>query len=146
MWFTQWQSKSPNGTTRFFLQDLSGNFTVGVEGFTTAPDDARWYRFEYRELPAELATADASPAIPEPFHEAIVMYATWLHLIKKGERGDPYATKRDIGDLMENTMNTIEGQFDRVETGYGIMPRCNKKPSRTHYRLRQHRLATSYPP
>ncbi len=36
--WTQWQSKSPNGASRFGLQDLGGNFAAGVEGFTTLPD------------------------------------------------------------------------------------------------------------
>ncbi|MFO7842136.1 MAG: choice-of-anchor J domain-containing protein [Fidelibacterota bacterium] len=36
--WTQWESKSPGGASRFALKDLNGNYCAGVEGFMTAPE------------------------------------------------------------------------------------------------------------
>jgi hypothetical protein len=92
--------------------------------------EARWYEFEYVELPEELSGEDDEPVIPTPFHEAIVFYATWLHLKKKGENNDAWSFKQDIEDLMENTRCPGEGQFDNIEVGYGIIAGTNYTASR----------------
>lgn len=85
--------------------------------FNTAQEDStKYYLLEYRGYPANLDEGIDIPVIPDTYHDAIVMYATWLGLIRLGESEDAYAMQRNIRTFMDTTIDesdSLYSAFDR---------------------------------
>jgi hypothetical protein len=69
---------------------------------------------EYYSLPTPLSAADARPEIPENFHIAIVLWATWFGLRRRQDYNSAYATKRDLEDVMLHATKQTDHSFDKV--------------------------------
>lgn len=85
--------------------------------FDQAPKTERWYQLEYYSMPSILEGPGSMPEIPEHFHEAIILYATWIGLRRYQEWNGAYSTKRDITDFMR----TVRGSYtmnNELEDGY----------------------------
>jgi hypothetical protein len=85
--------------------------------FNTAYSSERWYRMEYVKIPADLSSDEDEPEIPEPWHEAIVLWATWRGLRYMQESNEAYSVKRDLFDFLEMTVTEGEMSFEREHSG-----------------------------
>jgi hypothetical protein len=77
-------------------------------------EGSRTYLLDFYKLPDSLTALADVPAIPAPFQEAMVLWATWWGLRRRQEYTSAYATKRDLDDMMENTVKQGDFEFDRV--------------------------------
>lgn len=79
-------------------------------------DDDRYFELEYIAYPDQLSAESDVPEIPERYHEAIVLYATWLGLLRQQESDEAYAMKRNVEDFMSRIMNPREAFLsDKIE-------------------------------
>ena len=85
--------------------------------FDVAPKEPTWYQLEYYAMPTPMTHVGMLPEIPEPFHEAIILYATWIGLRRYQEWNGAYATKRDIMDFMR-TVRSSYSMNNELEEGY----------------------------
>jgi hypothetical protein len=83
--------------------------------WNVASDEERWYRLEYLRTPADLSAADDEFEIPEPFANAIWMWAVWFGLKRNQEPDQAYAMRRDLEGLMDRARKTEEAMLDRSE-------------------------------
>ena len=84
-----------------------------------APTEARAYEILYVKQPLLLTSAGQAPDIPEPYHEAVALWAT--HNIQRMNQNfnGAYATKRELEDLME--MTRLQGSFESEHTPGGVV-------------------------
>lgn len=85
--------------------------------FDIAPKEPTWYQLEYYAMPSPMLSQGDQPEIPEPFHEAIILYATWIGLRRYQEWNGAYSTKRDITDFMR-TIRSSYSMNNELEEGY----------------------------
>lgn len=83
--------------------------------FNSAPDDNRWYRFEYMKIPEALVSATDEPLIPSIWHEFLVMFSIWLGLKQKQEVDQAWSVRRDLENFVITTKQAIEMSFEREE-------------------------------
>lgn len=121
------QDLSPGGRTDTYPKDLtspaipSKYYVYGDELIFDCPiDETRWYRMEYVKFPGDLSEASDIPEIPEPWHEAIVLWATWWGLRRMQEYAGAYSTRKELESFMNTTMQQGESEMDR-EDAYAVV-------------------------
>lgn len=88
--------------------------------FNTAYSSERYYRMEYVRIPPDLSSDDSEPELPEPWHEAIALWAIWKGLIRSQESQEAWARKKDLMDLIETTATQYEVSHERENAGVRI--------------------------
>jgi hypothetical protein len=80
----------------------------------SAYDSLRTYQMFYYRHPTALALYDDVPDLPEPFHEAVVMWATHSLQMREQDFNGAYATKRDLQELMQTLrpQGNLEGMYE----------------------------------
>lgn len=89
--------------------------------FDTAFETSQWYRLEYEKLPTPLTAAADEPQIPEVFHRAIVLHATWIGLKRSQDTEDAYSTKRDLQEYMASTRQPLEHDMARTDGRMSVL-------------------------
>lgn len=79
-------------------------------------DDERWYKMEYVKIPASMSSDADEPAIPEPWHDAIVLWAVWKGLMRQQEMQSAYATKRSLEDMIQTIIEQYAADDEREES------------------------------
>lgn len=111
----------------FRTDTFSGNLTTpGTPGeylvfgdriiFDCPIDEARWYKLEYVKIPANMVNSSDEPAIPEPWHEGISMWATWKGLIRGQEPPMAYAMQRNLDDFMGKMVEQYSFDDEREDS------------------------------
>jgi hypothetical protein len=80
-----------------------------------------WYRMEYTKVVEDLSDADDEFVVPDPWAEAIVMWAVWHGLVVLQEPDKAWAMKRNLQDFMELNKQPAESQYARSD-GYVFVP------------------------
>jgi hypothetical protein len=88
--------------------------------FNTAYSTSRWYKMEYVKMPPDMVNDSDQPEVPEPWQEAIILWATWRGLRRNQESGEAYAAKRDLLDFIQMTATQGEVGFERENAGVRI--------------------------
>ena len=96
--------ESTVGNAPSMFQDVMGGLL-----FDTTIPAGRYYKVRYFGMPPELSALTDEPALPQQFHEAVLLWAVWWGLRRQQAFGDAYSTKKDLEDTMETALQ----QFDR---------------------------------
>jgi hypothetical protein len=114
--------RTENWTSNLTEDSIPGEYLVYGDRivFDTAYSTTRWFRMEYIKIPPDLSNDSDIPAIPEPWHEAIVLWATWKGLKRSQEGSEAYSVKRDLYDLIEMTATQGELSQERENAGVRI--------------------------
>lgn len=83
--------------------------------FNVAVDERRPYAIDYVKMPKALVDKDDVPEMPEQYHMAIVMWATWWYYRMKQESGAAYAAKRDLDDYLGRIQSQDSRKYDRMD-------------------------------
>jgi len=88
--------------------------------FDTPMNETRWYEIEYVRFPGDLVNATDEPEIPDPWHEAIVLWAVWWGLRRMQEYAGAYSTRKELENFMETTAEQMEMEMER-ENSYAVV-------------------------
>jgi hypothetical protein len=83
--------------------------------------DDLWLRMEYYRTPLDMdLTTNTEPDIPEIFHMAIVLWATWWGYKMTLESSKAYSTKLDLESEMKRTTSQFDIRKSRLNLGGSV--------------------------
>jgi len=96
---------------------VPGSFSKYGNGIVLdcAPETSRSYELYYVGYPVQASSLDEEFMLPEAFHQAIVLRATWWGFRRYSESTTAYATKRDFMELMQSLQTQIDYE-DNLES------------------------------
>jgi hypothetical protein len=83
----------------------------GIE-FDLAPTTGEAFLIRYYGKPEALTVASQVPAIPGPWHEPLLYLGVWVTLKKDRATDEAYSLKRDIQDMIVQTVQESERSFE----------------------------------
>ena len=83
--------------------------------FDVAADKPRSYRAEILRNFGRMTAAEARVPVPEPWDQAVIMWALWWGYKWNQEVDDAFSMKRDVQEFMEMTAQEHELMFERTD-------------------------------
>lgn len=98
---------------------LFAQIDEGIE-FDSIPVDGTSFLMRYYGAPEALTAADQVPKIPEAWHEPLLYLAIWITMKRDRATDEAYSLKRDIQEMIAQTVQQSERSFEFEDGGLYI--------------------------